>query len=408
MLNCKQDFPILSRTINGKNLVYLDNAATSQKPRQVMDAISNYYNLHNANVHRGLHTLSEEASAMYDDARTTVAKFIGARYSSEIIFTKGTTESINRIAFEWGLVNLTEKDVILLTNFEHHSNLIPWQIVSQRVGCKLDFLEADKNGEISLSAVKAKFLEHGSAIKLVAITHASNVLGTIIPVKEITSLAHENGALVAVDGAQAIPHLPVNVQSLDCDFYSFSGHKMLGPTGIGVLYGKKNLLESLEPYEYGGGMIDEVSLTTATFAPLPEKFEAGTPNIEGAVGLSAAIDYLTRVDMKKVREHELELLTYALPKLKSIKNLTIIGPQDDPNKRTGLITFVIDNIHAHDIAAVLNEEGVAVRSGHHCVMPFHTKNKWPASTRASFYLYNTREDVDILVNSLEKALKILG
>jgi cysteine desulfurase / selenocysteine lyase len=401
----KKDFPILKRKIGVNDLVYLDNAATAQKPQAVIDALVDYYSNHNANVHRGLHTLSEEATEMYEEARKAVADFIGAAHPEEIIFTKGATESLNRVAIGWALKNLKKDDEIVVTDFEHHSNLIPWQEEARMIGAKVIVLDSDKNGEISLDDLKQKL--SGGKVKLVAIAHASNVLGTILPVKEISKLAHEHGALVCVDGAQAIPHLKVNVQSLGCDFYAFSGHKMLGPMGIGILWARKDLLEQMEPYEFGGGMIDVVSYTDATWAQMPEKFEAGTPGVADAIGLHAAIDYLKTIGMENIRQHEIDLNKYALEKLGDIKQVHILGPLD-PQKRTGLVTFWVDKVHAHDVASVLNSMGVAVRSGHHCTMPLHKKLGLAATTRASYYLYNTKEDIDKLVEGVNKAIKILG
>ncbi len=400
----KKDFPILARKINGSDLVYLDNAATSQKPTAVIEALVDYYTNHNANVHRGVHTLSEEATEMYEHARKTVADFIGAGHVEEVIFTKGATESLNRVAFEWALENVKAGDEILVSRAEHHSNLVPWQIVCKRNNAELKFLELTESGELTLEEIKEKI---NSKTKMVGITHASNVLGTIMPIKEISKIAHEVGAVVCVDGAQAIPHLKINVQSLGCDFYCFSGHKMLGPTGIGVLWGRKDLLEKMEPYEYGGGMIDVVTYQESTWAALPEKFEAGTPNVAGAIGLAAACDYLKKIGMDEIREHEVELNKYALQKLSEIPNLKIMGPLD-PEKRTGLVSFYLDKIHSHDIAAVLNNTGVAVRSGHHCNMPLHKQMNVAASTRASYYLYNSTEDIDKMVEGIKSAVKILG
>ncbi len=400
----KKDFPILERKINGNDLVYLDNAATSQKPRQVLDSITDYYSNHNANVHRGIHTLSEEATLLYEGARKKVAEFIGAAHPEEIIFTKGTTESLNRIAVSWGLKNLKKGDVILLTNFEHHSNLVPWQVVTQRIGAKLDFINVKTDGEFPLDEFKRKMTKK---VKLVAISHASNVLGTIVPVKEICKIAHEVGVLVSVDGAQAVPHLKVNVQSLGCDFYAFSGHKMLGPMGIGVLWARKEILEKLEPYEYGGGMIESVDPNKSTWAEIPVRFEAGTPNVEGAVGLASAIGYLQNIGMDSIREHEVELNRYALKQLEKIKEVAVTGPKD-PEKRTGLISFTVKGIHSHDVAAVLNSLGVAVRSGHHCAMPLHKSLNIPSTIRASYYLYNTKKDIDKLVDGIKKAIQMLG
>lgn len=404
MKDIKKDFPILNRKINGNPLVYLDNAATSQKPKQVIDAISDYYSNYNANVHRGIHTLSEEATKLYEDSRKKIAEFIGASHPEEIIFTKGATESLNRVAFSWGLKNLNKDDVILLGDFEHHSNVVPWQIVAEKTGAKLEYMDSDENGEITLDEVKNKITEK---VKIISITHASNVLGTIVPIKEICKIAHEKNILVCVDGAQAVPHMIVNIQSLGCDFYAFSGHKMLGPMGTGVLWVKKEILEELEPYEYGGGMIEEVSYESAVFTEAPIKFEAGTPNVSGAVGLAAAVSYLQKIGMDEIREHEISLNKYLLEKLFEIKEVQIIGSKN-PEKRTGVVSFIVKNVHAHDIASVLNGYGVAVRSGHHCTMPYHKKRGLAATTRVSHYLYNTTEDTDKLIEGLKKAIEVLG
>jgi cysteine desulfurase/selenocysteine lyase len=400
----KKDFPIFKRKIGVNDLVYLDNAATTQKPTQVLDAITDFYSNHNANVHRGIHTLSEEASEMYSNARATVARFIHAVHPEEIIFTKGATESLNMVAFSWGLENLKKGDKILLTDFEHHSNLVPWQIISQRTGAELKFISTGIDGVLSIASVKAELTPD---VKLVCIAHASNVLGTIVDIKEISKIAHANGALVCVDGAQAVPHIPVNIQSLGCDFYAFSGHKMLGPMGIGVLYIKKELMEKLMPYQFGGGMISEVSLTKSEWAISPEKFEAGTPNVAGAVGLASAIDYLSSIGMEKIREHEIKLNEYALEKIRGIEGIEILGPTN-PSERTGLVSFYSPIIHAHDIASVLNSMGVAVRSGHHCAMPLHKELNIPATVRASYYIYNDTSDIDKLIEGVEKALKMLS
>jgi cysteine desulfurase/selenocysteine lyase len=406
MKDFRKDFPILEREINGNKLVYLDNAATSQKPKQVIDSISEYYSNYNANVHRGIHTLSEEATKLYEDSRKRVANFIGAQ-PEEVIFTKGTTESLNRVAISWGLKNLKKDDVVLLSDFEHHSNMIPWLEEVKVVGAKISYLESNENGEVTLDEVKKKISDNESKVKIISITHASNVLGTIVPVKEICKIAHEKGILVCVDGAQAVPHMKVNIQSIDCDFYAFSGHKMLGPMGIGVLWVRKEILDKLEPYEYGGGMVDEVTYEKATYTEAPVKFEAGTPNVSGAIGLASAIGYLENIGMDEIRNHEIELNRYALEKLSSITNLEIIGPKE-AEKRTGLISFVVKNVHAHDIASVLNGFGVAVRSGHHCAMPYHRKHQISATTRISHYLYNTKEDIDKLIEGVNKAIELLG
>ncbi|KKS05390.1 cysteine desulfurase [candidate division WWE3 bacterium RIFOXYD1_FULL_43_17] len=400
----KKDFPILTRKIGLNDLVYLDNTATTQKPLQVIDAIKDYYMEHNANVHRGIHTLSEEASEMYDNSRKTVARFINAVYPEEIIFTRGTTESLNMAAFSWGVPNLKKGDKILLTNFEHHSNLIPWQIVAKNTGAELKFIKTGAEGVVDMAEFKNALT---SDVKLVCIAHASNVLGTVTDIKEISKMAHAVGALICVDGAQAVPHMPVNVQSLGCDFYSFSGHKMLGPMGIGVLYVKKSVMGQMVPSQFGGGMIKEVSLTDASWAEAPEKFEAGTPDAAGAIGLAAAIDYLSAIGMDNVREHEIKMSKYVVEKLAAIEGIKILGPLD-PEKRTGLISFYSEKVHAHDIASVLNSSGIAVRSGHHCAMPLHKELGLPATVRASYYIYNDFSDVDKLAEGVKKALTMLS
>jgi len=403
--NIKKDFPILDRTINGHPLVYFDNAATSQKPKQVIKAVSNYYEKHNANVHRGIHTLSEEASELYENARKNVSTFLGAPRPKELIFTSGSTESLNLIAFGWGLKNLEKGDVILVSDAEHHSNLVPWQEVAQKTGAKLELFSASQavDGDI-LPFLKEKMSDR---VKIISLPHASNVTGVIVDIKAVVKEAKKVGALVCVDGAQAAPHLKVDVKSLGCDFYAISAHKMLGPTGVGALWAKEELLESMDPIMFGGGMIMEVYEQESNWASVPEKFESGTPNVAGAVGFSAAIDYLNEVGMNEIRQHEVELNEYALKKLQEIKSLSTIGPTE-PAKRTGLVSFVIKDIHAHDLAAILDTKGVAVRSGHHCAMLLHSKLKISASTRASYYLYNTKKDIDVLVNGLKEAIKILG
>ena len=401
----KKDFPILDRTINGHPLVYFDNAATSQKPKQVIKAVVDYYEHHNANVHRGIHTLSEEASDLYENARKNVSSFFGSPRPKELVFTSGTTESLNLVAFGWGLKNLKKKDVILVSDAEHHSNMVPWQEVAGKTGAKLELFSASQaiDGDI-LPFLKEKMNDR---VKIISLPHASNVTGAIVDLKSVAKEAKKVGALVCVDGAQAAPHLKVDVKSLGCDFYAVSAHKMLGPTGMGALWAKEELLENMDPIMFGGGMIKEVYEQDSTWAPIPEKFEPGTPNVAGAVGFSAAIDYLKQVGMENIRTHEIELNTYAMEKLHEIKGLSIIGPKD-PAKRTGLVSFVMKNIHAHDLAAILDTKGVAVRSGHHCAMPLHSKLKITASTRASYYLYNTKEDIDALVAGLKEAIKILN
>ncbi|MBI2414863.1 cysteine desulfurase [candidate division WWE3 bacterium] len=400
----KEDFPILNRTFGKNKIVYLDSAATYQKPRQVIGAISNYYENYNSNVHRGIYTLSEEATNLYKTAREKVATFIGATNSSEIIFTKGVTESLNRIAFSFLAQYVTKGDEIIVVEADHHSNIVPWQIVAEKTGAKLVVLPVDANGEIDLKIVKRLLSDK---VKFIALSHTSNVLGTIFPVKEICKLARKMGILVSVDGAQAVPHLQVDVSSLGCDFYSFSGHKMLGPMGIGVLWAKKELLEKMLPYEYGGGMIKTVDFKESTWDDIPSRFEAGTPNVEGAVGLAAAISYLEEIGMANIQAHEEELTAYALTELAKISKLSILGPLD-AKKRCGLVSFVIAGIHSHDIASVLSDLGICVRSGQHCTMPLHVKLCISSSTRASFYIYNDKKDVNLLIDGIKKAKEILG
>lgn len=403
----RKDFPILSRRIKGKPLVYLDNAATSQKPKPVIEAISRYYRRYNANIHRGIHTLSGEATVAYEGAREKVAKFIGAAKPAEIVFTRGTTESINLVAYSWtrkaarGGPGLKAGDTVLLTVMEHHSNLVPWQLLSQEVGFHLEFIDLTDDGYLE----KAEETIRRVKPKLLAFTHVSNVLGTINPVKKLVKVGHEVGAVVLVDGAQAVPHLPVNVRSLGADFYAFSAHKMLGPTGVGVLHAKEKLLKEASPFLGGGEMIKEVHLRKATFNDPPYKFEAGTPNIAGVIGLGTAVDYLSEVGMERVREYEEELTAYALEKLRNVEKLTVYGPQELAD-RGGVIAFNVEGIHPHDLATVLDEEGVAIRSGHHCAMPLHDRLGLAATARASFSLYNTREEIDRLIAAIEEAKKV--
>jgi cysteine desulfurase / selenocysteine lyase len=399
----KKDFPILSRKVGKNELVYLDSAATSQKPKQVIDAITDYYENHNSNVHRGIYMLSEEATDMYEGAREKIAKFICANSSSEIIFTKGVTESINRIAFSFLAQYVKEGDEIIVVESDHHSNIVPWQIVAENTGAKLTVIPVDNNGELDLNVFKTRLT---AKVKFIAISHASNVLGTIFPVKEVCKLARKMGIIVSVDGAQGIPHLSVDVNSLGCDFYSFSGHKMLGPMGIGVLWGKKEILEKMLPYEYGGGMIRTVHFDKSTWDDIPQRFEAGTPNVEGAVGLAAAVDYLEALGMENIRSYEETLTEYVLAELAKIPDLKVLGPLD-AKKRCGLVAFVISGIHSHDVASVLSDIGISVRSGQHCTMPLHNKLGISSSTRASFYIYNDKKDVDSLVIGIKKAIKLL-
>jgi cysteine desulfurase/selenocysteine lyase len=400
----RADFPILKREIRpGVELVYLDSAATSQKPLTVIRAMDAYYERHNANIHRGVHTLAEEATGMYEDARARIARFIGARYSHEIIYTRNATEAINLVACSWGRKFCQPGDLIVLTEMEHHSNLVPWQMLAEEKQLRLEFIPLSEEGLLDLEEYR-RLLALGP--RLVAFTHMSNVLGTINPVREMVSLAHAAGALALVDGAQSVPHLPVNVIDLDVDFLAFSAHKMLGPTGIGALYGKEELLEGMPPFLGGGDMIRKVHLRSFTPNNLPHKFEAGTPAIAEAVGFGAAVDYLTAIGMENVARHEREIIHYALESLSEIDGLRVMGP---PAEYKGAVAaFVLEGVHPHDVAQILDRSGIAVRAGHHCAMPLHERYKVPASTRASFYIYNTKSDVDLLVQGLGQVKKLFG
>ncbi|KYD08840.1 cysteine desulfurase [Heyndrickxia sporothermodurans] len=391
-------FPILDQEVNGHPLVYLDSAATSQKPYSVIESIDSYYKEDNSNVHRGVHTLGTRATDKYEGAREKVRRFINASSTSEVIFTRGTTTSINTIANSFGRDNVKEGDEIVISYMEHHSNLIPWQQLAKRKGATLKYIPMQEDGTITLEDVRKTVT---SQTKIVAIMYVSNVLGTINPIKEITKIAHENGAYIVVDGAQSTPHMKVDVQDLDCDFYAFSGHKMCAPTGIGVLYGKRELLENMEPVEFGGEMIDFVDLYDSTWKELPWKFEGGTPIIAGAIGLGAAIDFLEEIGMDNILNHEHALAEYALNKLSTVDGVTIYGPKD-ATKRAGVLTFNLDDVHPHDVATVLDAEGIAVRAGHHCAQPLMKWLKVSATARASFYLYNTEEDIDRFVAGLLK------
>ncbi|MBB5148542.1 MULTISPECIES: cysteine desulfurase [Ureibacillus] len=395
----RKDFPILNQEVNGHPLVYLDSAATSQKPVQVLEVVRKYYDFDNSNVHRGVHTLGNRATDSYEGAREKIRKFINAKSTKEIIYTRGTTTSLNTVASAYGRQNVQEGDEIVITYMEHHSNLIPWQQLAKEKNAVLKYIDLEEDGTISLDTVKETITPK---TKIVAMTMASNVLGTINPIKEVAKIAHENGAVMVVDGAQAAPHMPIDVQDLDCDFLAFSGHKMCGPTGIGVLYGKQELLENIEPIEFGGEMIDFVDLYDSTWKELPWKFEGGTPNIAGAIGLGAAIDYLTNIGLDKIANHEHELIEYALSEMDKIEGLHIYGPRD-PKKRCGLITFNLDGVHPHDLATVLDMRGIAIRAGHHCAQPLMKWLKVSATARASFYIYNNKEDVDALVEGLRAA-----
>ncbi|CYV22645.1 cysteine desulfurase [Streptococcus suis] len=392
----RKDFSILDQVVNDEPLVYLDNAATTQKPQQVLDVLADYYQKDNANVHRGVHTLSERATARYEAARQKVADFIQAKSSKEILFTRGTTTSLNWVA-QFAKEILQPDQEVIISVQEHHSNIIPWQQACQQTGAKLRYVTL-KDGELDVDSLKFML---SKKTKFVSLAHVSNVLGGVVPIGEIAELVHQVGAYLVVDGAQSVPHMAVNVQELDVDFYAFSGHKMLGPTGIGVLYGKEELLNLMSPVEFGGEMIDFVYEQSATWKELPWKFEAGTPNIAGAIGLGAAVDYLTEIGMDAIQAHEAELVDYVFPKLQAISGLTIYGSQD-LSKRTGVIAFNLDDLHPHDVATALDYEGVAVRAGHHCAQPLLRYLQVPATVRASFYIYNTKADCDKLVEAIIK------
>ena len=392
----KKDFSILFQEVNDEPLVYLDNAATSQKPQQVLDALNTYYQRDNANVHRGVHTLAERATAKYEMARQKVKTFINAKETAEVLFTRGTTTSLNWVAKSFGEANVNEGDEIVISYMEHHSNIIPWQQLAKKQKATLRYIELTPTGELDLASAKKLIT---AKTKIVAIAHVSNVLGVVNPIAELTEIAHQVGAVMVVDGAQSVPHMAVDVQQLDVDFYVFSGHKMLAPTGIGVLYGKRSLLEKMEPIEFGGEMIDFVYLEDSTWKELPWKFEAGTPNIAGAIGLGAAIDYLTEVGMEDIHHYEQELVAYVLPKLQEIPGITIYGPTD-PAKRTGVITFNLEGVHPHDLATAMDMEGVAVRAGHHCAQPLMNYLEVNSTARASFYFYNTKSDADTFIKAL--------
>lgn len=400
----RKHFPILNQEVNGEPLVYLDSAATSQKPNVVIEAISQYYRGYNSNVHRGVHTLGTRATDAYEGAREKVRTFINAASLEEVIFTRGTTTSLNTVARSYGEANVHEGDEIVITYMEHHSNIIPWQQLAKQTGAVLKYIPLQEDGTISLDDVRATITD---ATKIVSVMHVSNVLGVINPIKEIAAIAHEYGAIMVVDGAQSTPHLKVDVQDLDCDFFAFSGHKMVGPTGIGVLYGKKELLEKMEPIEFGGEMIDFVGLYESNWKELPWKFEGGTPIIAGAIGLGAAIDFLEEIGLDTIERHEHKLAAYAIERMSTIEGITIYGPKDAA-KRAGVITFNIDDVHPHDVATALDADGIAVRAGHHCAQPLMKWLNVSATARASFYLYNTEEDIEKLVSSLIKTKEYFG
>ncbi|MDP1715907.1 MAG: cysteine desulfurase [Anaerolineales bacterium] len=400
----RKDFPILEReTRRGVRVIYLDSTATSQKPVQVIEAMNDYYRRSNANIHRGVHTLAEEATSMYEGAREKIARFVNACSAREIIYTRNTTESINLVAYSWARANLKAGDLVILTEMEHHSNLVPWQMLQMERGVELDFIPVTEDGLLDLETYKALLDRHP---KLVSFTHMSNVLGTINPAAEIIRLGHEAGAMVLVDGAQSAPHLQVDVQALDADFYAFSAHKMCGPTGIGVLYGKTAFLDSMPPFLGGGDMIKEVKLRSFRANSLPHKFEAGTPAIAEAVGFGAAVEYLTQIGMDNIAAHENEITEYALERLEEIPGVKIFGPSAD--KKGGVAAFTLEGVHPHDVAQILDQDGIAVRAGHHCAQPLHEKFGITATSRASFYLYNTKDEVDMLVNGIYKVKEMFG
>ncbi|EAC2632550.1 cysteine desulfurase [Listeria monocytogenes] len=400
----RADFPILAQEINEKPLAYLDNAATSQKPKQVIEALTHYYEFDNANVHRGVHTLAARATDAYESARGKVAKFIHAREVAEIIFTRGTTSAINLVVDSYAEANIEAGDEIVISYLEHHSNLIPWQQLAKRKGAVLKYIELEEDGTISVEQAKKTI---GEKTKIVALAHVSNVLGTITPIKEIAAIAHQFGAVILVDGAQAVPHMEVDVVDLDADFYAFSGHKMMAPTGVGALYGKRELLDAMEPTEFGGEMIDFVELYDSTWKELPWKFEAGTPIIGGAIALGAAIDYLAEVGLANIHAHEQALASYAIEEMSKIEGITIYGPKD-ASKRCGLVTFNLEGAHPHDIATILDEDGIAIRAGHHCAQPLMKWLDVSSTARASFYIYNTKEEIDALIDGLKLTKEYFG
>jgi cysteine desulfurase/selenocysteine lyase len=410
-IKIRADFPILQRHVHDKPLVYLDNAATSQKPEVVIQAVDDYYRRYNANIHRGVHTLAEEATEAYENARRKVSRFINAYSAKEVVFVRNTTEAINLVALTWGRANVREGDVIILSLLEHHSNLVPWQLLAQAVGARLEFVGLDDEGRLLVEDLDRLLDRFGSRVKLAALSGMSNVLGTVNPVTAMAARVHQAGALFLVDGAQSVPHLPVDVQAIGADFLAFSGHKMLGPTGVGVLWARKEILQAMPPFLGGGDMIKSVHLRESEWNEVPHKFEAGTPNVAQAIGLGVAIDYLRQVGMEEVRAHEQALAAYALDRLTTVPNLHIYGPPAD--ERGGVITFNLLRdgellIHPHDLASILDREGIAIRAGHHCCQPLMEYYEVAATARASFYIYNMEEEVDKLVEALLKAQRVFG
>jgi cysteine desulfurase/selenocysteine lyase len=400
----RNDFPVLERKVrDGKKLVYLDNAATTQKPIQVIDAISDYYKNNNSNIHRAVHALAEESTEAFEQTRDKVAEFLNTRDSQEIIFVKGTTEAINLVANAWGRDNVKEGDIIVTTEYEHHSNIVPWQLLTQDKKAQLKYIDIDDNGELMIDQLD-EYLSTGK-VKLVAFSHVSNVLGTITPAKEIISKCKNAGVKTLIDGAQAVPHMKVDLTELDCDFYAFSAHKMLGPTGVGVLWAKKEILEKMIPYQGGGDMIREVHKYETTWNDLPYKFEAGTPNIADVIGFKTAIEYLQKIGMENIRNHELELTKYALEQMEKVPGITLYGTKE-PKKRGGVVSFNFNDVHPHDVGTIIDKDGVAIRSGHHCAQVLMEKLNVAATNRASFYIYTTKEEIDALIAALQNVAKV--
>ena len=402
--NCRNHFPVLERKVrDGKKLVYLDNAATTQKPIQVIDAISDYYKNNNSNIHRAVHALAEESTEAFEQTRDKVAEFLNIKDAQEIIFVKGTTEAINLVANAWGRDNVKEGDIIVTTEYEHHSNIVPWQLLTQDKKAQLKYIDINDNGELMIDQLD-EYLSTGK-VKLVAFSHVSNVLGTITPVKEIISKCKNAGVKTLIDGAQAVPHMKVDLTELDCDFYAFSAHKMLGPTGVGVLWAKKEILEKMIPYQGGGDMIREVHKYETTWNDLPYKFEAGTPNIADVIGFKTAIEYLQKIGMENIRNHELELTKYALEQMEKVPGITLYGAKE-PEKRGGVVSFNFNDVHPHDVGTIIDKDGVAIRSGHHCAQVLMEKLNVAATNRASFYIYTTKEEIDVLIASLQNVAKV--
>ena len=400
----RNDFPILTRKINGKPFVYLDNASTTQKPSSVINKIVNYYSFYNSNIHRAVYDIAEESTNAYELTRLKISKFINASSPQEIIFTRNATEAINLVAYSWGRKNIEKGDVIILSEQEHHSNIVPWQILAKEKNAQLKYLKIGETGNLNLNELESS-LDDNKNIKLISLSHMSNALGNIIPIDKIIDLAHIHSIPVLVDGAQSVPHLKTDVRTLDCDFLAFSAHKMLGPTGVGILYGKKNLLQEMDPFICGGDMIKEVHKENTFFNDLPYKFEAGTPNIADVIGFSSALDYLNEIGMDNVRNHEIELTKYALEKMSELKHIKVYGDANLQN-RGGIISFNLGDIHPHDLATILNEHGIAIRSGHHCAQVLMEKLEVSATSRVSFYIYNTKEEINIFISALGEAIKL--